>query len=258
MTIEKAKTFQALHVRGKPLVLFNIWDAGTAKAVTEAGASALATGSWSVAAAHGYGDGEKIPLDFLVALAERIAQASDLPLSIDFEGGYSAEPELAAANVARILAAGAVGINFEDQILGGSGLHPADAQAARIRAIRAMADRHGMPFFINARTDLFLKEPDRARHPALLADAIARGKAYAAAGASGFFVPAAADDDLIAEICASVPLPVNVMMMGGVPPIPRLAELGVARVSFGPGPYRQAMAALTDAARDAFAAAAKH
>ena len=94
---EKADYFGTLHRKGTPVILYNIWDAGTAKAVTEAGAKALATGSWSVAAANGYGDGQKLPMDVLIETARTITAVNDLPLSVDFEGGYSTEPAGAAA-----------------------------------------------------------------------------------------------------------------------------------------------------------------
>ncbi|MFL5018995.1 MAG: isocitrate lyase/phosphoenolpyruvate mutase family protein [Rhizobium sp.] len=239
--IEKAKAFDALHRKGDPVVLYNIWDAGTAKAVADAGAKALATGSWSVAAAHGYADGEKLPMSVLVETAKSITAVIDLPLSVDFEGAYSAEPEGAAANVAKLVEVGAVGINFEDQVIGGGGLYPAERQVARIRAIRAMAERKGIPFFINARTDLFLAESDLSKHAGLVDEAIERGKAYAAAGGSGFFVPGLIDPALIEKICAASPLPVNIMMRTGAPDVKALAKLGVGRVSYGPGPYRSMM-----------------
>ena len=234
----KAKAFAELHRKGEPLVLYNIWDAGTARAVAAAGAKAIATGSWSVAAANGYPDGEAIPLPRLTEIARSIVDATDLPVTIDFEGGYAVEPDEVARNAAHIVDAGAVGINFEDQIVGGTGVHPVGRQADRIRAIRRMAAARGMPFFINARTDLFLKESDAGQHAALVEAAIERGKAYAEAGGSGFFVPGLADPDLIERICEEVSLPVNVMMMPGVPAAATLAELGVARISYGPGPYR--------------------
>lgn len=235
---DKAKAFTELHRKGDPLVLYNIWDAGTAKAVTDAGARALATGSWSVAAANGYGDGQDIPLLQLVDIARAIVAATDLPVSIDFEGGYAEDAEGAALNVARLIDAGAVGINFEDQVVGGSGLHTIEAQAARIKAIRAMADEKGIPFFINARTDLFLKVSDPVRHAPLVDEAIERAAAYAQAGASGFFVPGLSNPDLIGRVCEAVALPVNIMMRQGVPDVKTLAALGVGRVSYGPGPYR--------------------
>ncbi|MCR4266190.1 isocitrate lyase/phosphoenolpyruvate mutase family protein [Nitratireductor sp. ZSWI3] len=245
---DKTHAFAALHVKGDPLILYNVWDAGSAKAVAGGGAKALATGSWSVAAAHGYGDGEKIPLAVLTAVAERIAQTVDLPLSVDFEGAYATESQQAAENVARLLDAGAIGINFEDQIVGGDGLHAIADQAARIAAIRAMAERKGVALFINARTDLFLKESDRSRHAALLAEAKERARAYEEAGASGFFAPALVDEGLIGELCDATALPVNIMAMKDAPDAGRLGALGVARISHGPGPYRAAMARLQEAA----------
>jgi len=239
--IEKAKAFAALHKKGDPIVLYNIWDAGTAKAVTEAGAKALATGSWSVAAAHGFADGEKLPMQVLVETAKSITAVIDLPLSVDFEGAYSAEPEGAAANAARLVDVGAIGINFEDRVVAGEGLYPVESQSARIRAIRAMADGRDIPFFINARTDLFLAEGDLAKHAGLVDEAIERGRAYAAAGGNGFFVPGLIDPALIEKICAASSLPVNIMIRAGAPDVKTLAKLGVGRISYGPGPYRSMM-----------------
>jgi len=235
---DKAKAFTELHRKGDPLVLYNIWDAGSAKAVAEAGAKALATGSWSVAAANGYGDGQDIPLLQLVDIARAIVASTDLPVSIDFEGGYAEDAEGTALNVARLIDVGAIGINFEDQVVGGSGLHTLEAQAARIKAIRAMADEKSIPFFINARTDLFLKVSDPVRHAPLVDEAIERAAAYAEAGASGFFVPGLSNPDLIGRVCEAVALPVNIMMRQGVPDVKALGGLGVGRVSYGPGPYR--------------------
>ncbi|AHG43843.1 phosphonomutase [Rhizobium leguminosarum bv. trifolii CB782] len=238
---EMAKAFAALHQKGNPIVLYNIWDAGTAKAVADAGAKALATGSWSVAAAHGFADGEKLPMSVLVDTAKSITDAVDLPLSVDFEGAYSAEPEGAAANVARLVEVGAIGINFEDRVVASEGLYSVESQAARIRAIRAMADGKDIPFFINARTDLFLAESDLSKHAGLVDEAIERGRAYAAAGGNGFFVPGLIDPALIEKICAASTLPVNIMMRAGAPDVKTLAKLGVGRISYGPGPYRSMM-----------------
>ncbi|CCM74192.1 isocitrate lyase/PEP mutase family protein [Rhizobium mesoamericanum] len=252
---EKARAFGALHQKGNPVILYNIWDAGTAKAVTEAGAKALATGSWSVAAAQGYGDGEKIPLETLVATTRQITAVNDLPLSVDFEGAYSTEPAGAAANVEVLIDAGATGINFEDQVVGGDGLHSVEKQVARIRAIREAADRRGIALFINARTDLFLREGDLSKHASLVDAAIERGKAYAAAGANGFFVPWLIESTLIQKICDALPLPVNIMMRQGAPDVKSLAKLGVSRISYGPGPYRMMMEKMREAAAAVYAAA---
>ncbi len=116
---EKVKLFKSLHVKGDPIILYNIWDAGSASTVANAGAKALATGSWPVAAAFGYADGEKIPLDVMVANLARIVDGTDLPVSSDIEGGYGVAPIDVAATVKQVISAGAVGFNFEDQIVGG-------------------------------------------------------------------------------------------------------------------------------------------
>lgn len=250
---EKARAFSALHVPGRPLVLFNAWDAGSAKAVADAGARAIATGSWSVAAANGFGDGEDLPLDLAVANAARIVKAVELPVTLDFEGGYAAGPAKIADNFALALAAGVVGCNFEDRRVGGEGLHPVAEQARRVEALRRAAERAGVPAFINARTDIFLGSKSDTHDRAACDHALERARAYADAGADGFFVPGLADETLLARICEASPLPVNAMMCPGMPSPNRLADLGVARISHGPGPYRQAMQALTEAARAAMA-----
>lgn len=251
----KAAAFAALHRKGNPVIIYNIWDAGTAKAVADAGAKALGTGSWSVAAAQGYADGENLPLDALLATVKSIAAAVDLPLTADFEGGYAEAPAQLVANVAKVIEAGAIGINFEDQVVHGKGIYPVGQQAERIRAIRASVDSRDMPFFINARTDLFLQEGDQGKHAALLDEAIRRAKAYADAGGNGFFAPGLADEGLIETLCKASPLPVNMMMFAGVPSPKRLGELGVSRVSYGPGPYRAMMAKLKEDAAAVFTAA---
>ncbi len=191
----KYESFAALHVPGDPLILYNIWDVGSALAVVAAGAKALATGSHPVADAHGWPDGQQVPLDFALANAERIASAVDLPVTVDFEGAYSEDPEEGAANVVRLKQTGAVGCNFEDQVIGGEGLHPIGLQVRRIAAIRRAV---GEDFYINARTDLFLKA--QSYDDALVEQAIERGKAFADAGASGFFVPRLADPKQIEHV----------------------------------------------------------
>jgi 2-methylisocitrate lyase-like PEP mutase family enzyme len=243
--MSKFDTFAALHVPGDPLILYNIWDPGSALAVAAAGAKALATGSHPVGGAAGFGDGEKVPLEFVFSNAARILAAVDLPLTVDFEGAYSTEPVEAAVNVAALKETGAVGCNFEDQVVGGEGLHPVEAQVARIRAIRAAV---GEDFFLNARTDLMIKEQDDG---ALIDRVIERGKAYADAGASGFFVPRIAEPADIERVVREVPLPLNAIAFPGAPDKKVWAEAGVARISHGPFPHRALMARLTEMARDA-------
>lgn len=244
------EAFAALHVRGAPLILFNAWDAGSARVIAGAGAKAIASGSWSVAAAHGLPDGEALPIEAALANAAAIVGAVELPVSIDFEGGYAVAPEDIAVNMARLAATGAIGCNFEDRVVGGDGLHAVEAQRARIRASREAV---GADFFINARTDIFLSNPPETHDDAKAKDAIARGHAYAEAGANGFFVPGLVDLTLLARICEAVPLPVNAMSFPGAPSAADFTSAGVARISHGPGPYRIAMQAVEDAARAVFA-----
>lgn len=251
--IERARLLASLHVKGEPLILFNIWDAGSARAVVEAGAKAIATGSWSVAAAQGCDDGEDVPLDLVLANAKRIVAAVDLPVTIDFEGGYGQTPEAVAENVSKLIETGAVGCNFEDQIVGGDGLYSIDEQCARIQAMRGAAEQTAVPFFINARTDIFL-QADPAEHGDHLEEAVHRAQAYARAGASGFFAPGLVQPEQIRKLCELSPVPVNIIVMPDVPSARELAALGVARISHGPGPYRDMIASLKTAARQAFAA----
>ncbi|MBW4709389.1 isocitrate lyase/phosphoenolpyruvate mutase family protein [Roseobacter sp. YSTF-M11] len=243
--VEKANLFKSLHKKGDPLVLYNIWDAGGARALADAGAKANATGSWSVAAAHGFDDGEAIPLGFALQIVERIAGTVDLPLTVDFEGGYAEQPAGITENVQKVIKAGAIGINLEDRVVRGQGLYAIPAQVDRIKAARAAADREGVPLFINARTDLFLAS-DSDKHGMLVADALTRAQAYADAGADGFFIPGLTQLPLIADIVESVALPVNVMMRGALETVASVAEVGVSRASFGPGPYVQSMSDLAD------------
>jgi methylisocitrate lyase len=245
--------FQSLHVRGQPLVLFNAWDAGSARAVADAGAKAIATGSWSVAAANGFADGEHLPLALAMENLRRIIKAVALPVTIDLESGYGETPAAVAATIAAALAAGAVGCNLEDSFPADGSLRDVAAQVARLAAARRAADDAGIAFFINARTDVFFQAPAATHDVAMVDATLDRARAYAEAGASGLFVPGVVAEDLIARIAEASPLPVNIMAMPGVPDRKRLAELGVARISHGPGPYRGAMRWLTEAAKAAMA-----
>jgi 2-methylisocitrate lyase-like PEP mutase family enzyme len=248
----KAADFRALHVPGQPLLLFNVWDAGSAKAVAGAGARALATGSWSVAAAQGFADGERFPFDLALDIVRRIVATSDLPLSFDLESGYGADAAAVGETAARAVAAGAVGCNIEDSFPETGKLRPLAEQVERLGSLRAAADAGSTGFFVNARTDVFFQAPAGEHDGAMAEQAIERARAFADAGADGLFVPGLVDARLIAKIVAAQPLPVNVMMGSASPAIARLAEAGVARISHGPGPYLLAMKALGDAARGLF------
>lgn len=233
----KADEFRHLHVRGAPIVLYNVWDAGSAAAVARSGAKAIATGSWSVAAAQGYDDGEAMPLEDALTVVRRIVRSVDLPVTVDFEGGYAEGPAALTANVRRLLALGVVGLNFEDQVVNGPGLYPVSKQVERLRAVRRAADKEGIRAFINARTDVFLKAAHGADHAVLLDEALLREKAFAEAGADGFFVPGLVDPSLVRTLCEQATLPINVMAPDEPDRVREFAGLGVSRISLGPAPY---------------------
>jgi 2-methylisocitrate lyase-like PEP mutase family enzyme len=251
---EKAGRFSELHVKGKPVLLYNAWDAGSAKAILAAGAQAIATSSWSVAEAQGYRDGEAIPIGMAEQIVGRIAATVDVPVTVDFEGGYSEDDGDLAGNITRLLDLGVIGINFEDRVVKGAGLYDIARQAKRIATIRGTAEERGVKLFINARTDVFFEHGDDAAKA--VPEALERAKAYAAAGASGLFVPGLVDALLIGRIVKGTPLPVNVMVMDGVPSNDRLAELGVARISYGPIPYIRALKTLEQEAKSVLGVAA--
>ena len=238
----KAAQFRALHRPGTPLVLFNIWDVGSARAVAAAGAQAIATGSWSVAQAHGFADGERLPRAMALNNLRRIVEAVELPVTIDLESGYGDTPADVAETVRLAQEAGAIGCNIEDSEPATGQLRDIAAQAERLGATRRAA---GPDFFINARTDVFfLRAADRDA----LGEVLERARAYGEAGVDGLFVPGLADIGLIQQLVEASPLPVNIMVGATTPPLRVLAEHGVARVSHGPGPYQLAMAALQEAA----------
>ncbi len=248
-----AARFHALHRPGQPLVLFNAWDAGSARAVAAAGAPAIATGSWSVAAANGFDDGERLPLAFALDNLRRIVAAVELPVTIDLESGYGEAPERVAATVAAALEAGAIGCNLEDSFPDTGKLRDAAAQAERLAHARRAADAAGVALYLNARTDVFFQKPAAEHDTTMVEEALERARAYADAGASGLFAPGVVDEALIGRLAQASPLPLNIMAMPSVPARARLAELGVARISHGPGPYRGAMRWLQEAARAAMA-----
>ena len=244
----KTEAFAALHVAGTPLILFNIWDAGSAIAVAKAGAKAIATGSWGVAGAHGLGDGEKLPLDLAVSTLAEIVAVTDLPVSIDLEAGYGADAVGVGASVQRAADAGAVGINLEDKDPMTRALFSTADASARIAAAATTG------VFVNARADLFILTPP-ADHDAAKVDAlIERAKAYADAGARGLFAPFLQDAALIERLCKGSPLPVNILMRPGCPDAATLANAGVARISHGHGPWAAAMDWLEQQARTIFSA----
>ncbi len=216
--------FRQLHQGPELLKIANVWDAGSAVLVQSLGVPALATTSAGLAWALGYADGNHLPIEEHAAALRRIARVARVPLSADSEAGYSDDPATAAANVMRLVEAGAVGINIED----GAGL-PA-LLCRKIEAIKAAAAQAGVDLFVNARCDVWLRNlaPGRAVEEVLL-----RARDYAAAGADGLFaagVTAAAD---IQALVGGQPLPLNVMARPALPGLAELQRLGVRRISAG-------------------------
>jgi 2-methylisocitrate lyase-like PEP mutase family enzyme len=237
-TAERATALLSLHTDPALLTLVNVWDVASARVVARTeGTRAIATASHSIAAMYGYEDGEHIPRDLMLEAVGRIADAVDLPVTADLEAGYGD----AAETVRRAIGLGVVGCNIEDQ------LQPVAEAAAVVEAVMRVAVDEGVPdFVLNARTDAFLeadgKDPDD-----VLADATARGRAFLDAGAPVVFVPGRlSEEQVIALVDAFGPLRLTMLPFPGCPPLGRLQELGVARVSFGPFPQWVAMTALQD------------
>ncbi|HEY6066797.1 MAG TPA: isocitrate lyase/phosphoenolpyruvate mutase family protein [Thermoanaerobaculia bacterium] len=219
-----AKAFRRLHEEGL-LVLPNAWDAGTARLVESAGARAIATSSAAVAWSHGFPDGDRLPVEILVATVSEIARVVKVPVSVDVEGGYSSDPAQVAENVSAVIDAGGVGINVED------GTEDPDVLAAKIEHVKRAASRRGADLFVNARTDVYLK--NLAPADRRLDETLARAKRYREAGADGIFVPGVTDPSEIRTIAASVARPLNVLARPGLPPASQLQALGVRRLSAG-------------------------
>lgn len=238
--VRKANRLRSLHVPGEPLLLINVWDMASARVVASNPATqALATASWSLAAAHGFDDGQNTPLDLVLRFAAQLTDAIDLPVSVDFEKGYAQNLDVLDENIRRLCQTGAVGLNIEDSIGDDDGpCMPLEEAAARIARVRESALAEGVPIVINARTDVLAGGGSPA-------EAIERGNAYLAAGADCVFVLGAIGPRL-AEIVYGIAGPVSVLAGHGSPSLPELARIGVARVSVGPGSMGVAYAAVLE------------
>jgi 2-methylisocitrate lyase-like PEP mutase family enzyme len=227
----KAAVLRSLHSEGI-FVLPNAWDAGSAAMIAAAGAPVIATTSAGVSWSLGRPDGQNLSRPEAADAVARIADAVDVPVTADIEGGYGGDPGAVAATVAAMIGAGAVGINLEDSGSPGGGLFDVATQAARIRAARAAATEAGLPeLVINARTDVFLFEIGEPG--GRFDDVLARAAAYAEAGADSLFVPGLLDLGILAALTSKVSLPVNVMAGPGAPDVATLGAAGVRRVSLG-------------------------
>jgi 2-methylisocitrate lyase-like PEP mutase family enzyme len=231
-----AEQLRSLHVPGRPLILPNAWDVASARRVEAAGFPVVATGSAAVAASLGFDDHEAAPVDVMLAAVARIAAAVSVPVSADLEAGYGLAP---AELVDRLLTAGAVGCNLEDTDHRRNRLVDLDDQARWLAAVRAQADRAGVPIVINARTDVFLRAEGTAAEQR--DDAIRRGRRYREAGADCVYPIWVGDEGVIGALVEGIGGPINIYARPEAPSIARLTELGVARISYGPWLHRLAL-----------------
>jgi 2-methylisocitrate lyase-like PEP mutase family enzyme len=235
-----AASFHKLHENF--LVLPNAWDAVSARVIQESGAKAIATSSAAVAWSQGFADGHHFPPARLVTVVEDIARVVSVPITCDAEGGYSDDPAQAAENVKAFINAGAVGINLED------GKQPHELHLRKIEAIRRAAEQAGVNLYINARTDVFLKQlvpPEQA-----VEEILRRASAIKNAGASGLFVPGLAKPDQIGVVVEGAGLPLNLIAMPGLPNAAALRDLGVKRLSAATAVFNAAIAGAREAVTD--------
>jgi len=245
----KAETFAALHEGPEILVLPNCWDAGSARIIADAGFPAIATTSAGVAFSRGYADGHVISRAEMCEVVARCAEIVSIPLTADMEGGYGATPEDVAETVRQAIAAGAVGANIEDAIAAeAEPMLDASLAAERIAAGREAADAAGIPFVLNARTDVYLY--NEGNTPAMFDEAVARANAYYAAGARCTYVPGVADAGLIGRLAEAIEGPLNILAGPASPPAADMQKLGVARVSIGGSLARACLSLVENAAAE--------
>jgi len=238
---------RSLQRPGDPLLLPNAWDVATARAVVAAGFPVVATTSGGVAATLGYEDHEGAPADEMLAAATRIARGVEVPVTVDAEAGYGIEP---AELVAALRSAGAAGFNLEDTDYAAGGFRDPDRQAEWLRAVRQAASEDGYRPVINARIDVFLGPflagAGAGTQDELVPDALRRAHAYLEAGVDCVYPIALWERDALRRFISEVGGAVNVVRLPQAPSLAELAELGVARVSWGPFLYREAMARFED------------
>lgn len=247
--VRKAETFLALHHASELLVLPNVWDPLGARLLESLGYPAVATASAAVAYSLGYDDGERIAFDRMLAVVRSVAASVDVPVTADIERGYAEDLERLADNILWLLEAGAVGVNLEDSFSEGGALRDVAEQCRRIRAVRDAAAGAGIPLVVNARIDVYLSRTAPTPE-GMLRETIARGRAYLDAGADCLYPIGAGDRDTLAAIVEATGAPVNVYARKGVPPMRELEEIGVRRLSLGPGLLKTSLTAMKRVAEE--------
>jgi len=232
--LQKEKLFHQLHHNNGLLILPNVWNPLTARLLEETGYKAVATASASIAFANGYQDGEKIPFEELIVILQKIVKSVKIPVTADVESGYAENNSVLKENIKRLIGTGIAGINFEDSHHDEQKLFSKEEQSEKINVIKTTASENGSNLFINARTDVFIKQ-DHLSKEGKLAEAIERGKAYKVAGADGFYPIFLKEKESIQTVMKEVLLPVNILMVPGIPDFFKLKEIGLARISLGPG-----------------------
>lgn len=231
--VQKAERFRALHHADRILVLPNIWDPGGARVLEHLGYPAVATASASVAYSLGYDDGQQITLDAMLDVVGRVAASVNVPVTADMEWGYAEQPQDVAANMRRVLRAGAVGINLEDSIREGEVMFEVDFQCARIRAVREMARQEGVPLVINTRTDVYWPRVPGTEGEKF-DQAVLRAKAYLQAGADCFYPITLGDLETLKRLQEAIRAPMNVLAPTCRATLQELEDAGIARLSLGP------------------------
>ncbi|PAF17549.1 hypothetical protein CHH58_03490 [Terribacillus saccharophilus] len=232
--------FKELHYQKDILYLYNCWDVMSAKLIESKGAKALATSSYAVSDACGYNDGEQLPFELLVCLAQKLVDNTNLPVSIDAEGLYAKSLKSLHQNAQTLFNTGIAGINFEDKKSQTRNyeLWDINEQSERIQIVKSAAVSAETQIFINARTDLFFKHNNHSAD--LVKEALKRAEKYAEAGADGIFIPGLTKLNMIKEFTELSPLPVNIMLDSMNSVTIDWKEIGVSRVSYGPQSYFQA------------------
>jgi 2-methylisocitrate lyase-like PEP mutase family enzyme len=242
MLERRCDLLRSLHIPGTPLVLPNAWDVASANAVVAAGFPVVATTSGGVAASLGYEDHEGAPADEMLAAAARIAGSVDVPVTVDAEAGYGMAP---GDLVDSLKGVGAAGCNLEDTDHSTGRLVDTGRHAEWLAAVRDAATDRDYRLVINARIDVFMADGGGRPQPELLDEAVTRARSYRAAGVDCVYPIMLSHADTIAAFVRAVQAPVNILALPQAPSIAQLAELGVARVSFGTLIHRRAMQELT-------------
>ncbi|MGB9464721.1 MAG: isocitrate lyase/phosphoenolpyruvate mutase family protein [Candidatus Acidiferrum sp.] len=246
---EKAEKLRKLHHGPRILALPNAWDAVSARILEEVGHPAIATSSAAVAFSLGYPDGQRISREEMLNAVDRITRAVRVPVTADLESGYGKTPEEIAEFTKAMVAAGAVGLNFEDVTGDDESTHvELGLQVKKIRAIRETSAALGVPVVINARTDVYLMPigPEATRFERT----VERLSAYRDAGADCLFAPGLCDREIIARLVKAVGAPLNILVSQGCPSLDELEKMGVARASAGSSAMRAAMGAFQRVAED--------